>query len=474
MSARLALVALSALGLGGCLGPRTDVEPLLAETAELLGGAPATDGAVLDAPADRWWERFGDPVLDQLVELTLAGNRDLRQAAATVREAEASTRSARGARGPSLDASFAGIRTRSQAPPGNPVYSTLLFPQLTVSWRADLLGRLQSQERASVAELLAAEEDRVALAHSLIAEAARLRVSISLQERRLSLSRDIVASRTSTLETVEGRYERGVGTATAVDVHLARENLAAARAAQPPLERDLQQALFALDVLLGRAPEGSSAPGSLSSPLPSAPPPPAQLPAALLDRRPDLRAARTRLEGAAAGVDVSVAALYPELSFSAALASTGSDLDQAFDPDRFFANLVAGLAGPIFASGRLRADVDAAEARLEALAEGYAAQALRAAREVQDALTAERELRAELAERLRQRDEARMAEDLARDRYARGLQDLLTVLDTERRRATAEEQVLLLRASVWNARIDLHLALGGDWLSQDPSTVSLR
>ena len=317
-----------------------------------------------------------------------------------------------------------------------------------------------------MSELFANDWDRTALAHSLVAQAIRSRIDLSLLARRQNLANDILDSRTNTLEIVEGRYQRGVQTVSAVDVHLARENLASARAALPPLERDRKIAEYALDVLLGELPGSEGSIDALASPLPNVDAPPVGVPLSLLDARPDLIAERFRIEAAAAELDASLAALYPDLTITANAGWGAEEFEDLFSAETLVASLLAGLSMPLFAGGRLEADVDAARARLEANALTYAGLVLQAVREVNDALVTERRRREELVSRINQRDEALAAEELARDRYARGLESLLTVLDTERRRATAEDQVLQLQAQVWSARIDLHLALGGNWFEQ--------
>ncbi len=461
------------LVLAACRSARTDVEDVLPPSEVLVGdawvSAETTAPGELpgELPEALWWKRFEDPALDELVELVLAGNPDLQQAAATLREADARARSALGERRPALDASFQASRSVDDPIGSGRFYNTILRPQLEISWQADLFGRLRSTERARVAEALASESDHRALAHSLVAEAARQRVQVSLLARRVDLTQEVIASRLRTLEIVEARYARGVSAATAVDVHLARENSAAARAALPAFERERAQAFLALDELLGRKPGSGARIEQVAAPLPTVAPPPLGVPADLLDRRPDLEAARLRAEAGAAEVDVSLAALYPDLTLSASGGWLARDLDALVSPDTFVGSIAALLTAPLFSGGRLRADVEVARARLDARAAEYAATVLRALREVEDALVGERLLREELTERTRQRDEARRAEQLARERYSRGLENLLTVLDTERRRASAEDQVLLLEAAVWNARIDLHLALGGDWFPEE-------
>ena len=479
-------LVLAALLVVGCEAQRTNVDDVLPErlTGEAYFAAEAagepgerdpmrpgeSDEAgerLEDHDATRWWTSFEDPVLDELVDAVLAGNLDLAQAAASVREADARARAAHGARFPTIDVDASGSRNRNFFGGIGTFYFTNFTTQASIAWQTDLFGRLRATERARLSDVLATEADRVGVAHSLVEQAVRRRIDVSVLDRRLALARDIVDSRSNTLQIVEGRYERGVRSVSAVDVHLARENLAAARTVLPALERGRQSALFATDVLLGQQPGDGFELETLNAPLPTTPPPPTGVPAQLLDRRPDLIASRMRLEAAAADLDASVAALYPDLTLSASGGWAAEDLEDLFDAETLVANVLAGISAPIFAGGRLEAEVDANRARLESLGYAHASQVLGAVREVNEALISERRLREELEARTEQRDEARLAEELARERYQRGLESLLTVLDTERRRANAEDQLLVLQADVWNARIDLHLALGGDWFVEE-------
>lgn len=326
-----AWIGMLGLVLSACRSARTEVEDALPDLPSLVGEAfvsgessgaaeaPETPGRAgfVEWEAVRWWERFEDSVLEGLVTEVLAGNLDLSVAAARVRETEARARSARGGRGPQADFSVGAGRRVDEPDGGERIYGNRFTPQVGVTWQADLFGRLASAERARVAEVFASEADRLALAHTLVAQTARLRVEISLLERRLSLAQDVVRSRSGTLQTVEGRYERGVSTSSAVDVYQARENLSAARTALPATEGALEQSLFALDVLLGQKPGSGPRPRSLAAPLPVSAPPPIGMPLALIDRRPDLTAARLRLDAAASEVDVTLAARYPDLTLTA-------------------------------------------------------------------------------------------------------------------------------------------------------------
>lgn len=465
MKARALLGGLSVALASSCAvspEPSSELPPTVATEAEAFAGAP--QGLESAAAADgRWWERFEDPATDALVERALANNLDLRAAGARVLEAEARLGAARGARGPALDVSGRAARNFNQRFFISRADIEDWDVNATLSWQADLFGRLRAAQRAQGAAWKAGVFDHEALAHSLVAQVVRGRVALSVGLQRLDVARGVVRSRARTLATVEARYARGVQGSSAVDVRLARENLAAAEAAIPALELALSRAGFALDVVLGARPGTSVADRSLALALPTAPAPPPGVPAALLDRRPDLRAAAYRFTASEAEVDVAVASLWPDLVLSATGGFSALGAGNLLTSDSLYEQIAANLSARLFASGQLRAEVRAAEARFAAQTAEYAASVLNAVREVEDALAAERRLREQLAFVRTQRDEAVRAEQLARDRYGRGLESLLVVLETERRQIAATDSFLRLSESVWNARIDLHLALGGDW-----------
>jgi multidrug efflux system outer membrane protein len=190
---------------------------------------------------------------------------------------------------------------------------------------------------------------------------------------------------------------------------------------------------------------------------------PLGLPAELLDRRPDLRQSEMRLASATYGVGVAVADLYPSLSLTASGGTASDTLNDLVSSDTLVYNLVANLVGPLFTGGQRRAAVDAARARMEQAAASYAGAVLQALREVEDALVMEAAVREQLRYNTQRVADARSANRIASDRYQRGVESLLYVLETERRLRLAEEAWISTQADLWNVRIDLFLSLGGDW-----------
>jgi NodT family efflux transporter outer membrane factor (OMF) lipoprotein len=260
---------------------------------------------------------------------------------------------------------------------------------------------------------------------------------------------------------VERRYSSGV--VQALDLRLARENLASAESAEVAVEGALEQARLALDLLLGRRPgTGDELPPTLPL-LPDLEPVPPGLPADLLDRRPDLLEAEMQLAAATSRVGIALADLYPSLTLTGSAGTRSDSLSDLASTDGLIYNAVASLLGPIFTGGQRRAQVEAARARVEQAAASYAEAVLVALREVEDALVANATARRQVELATRRVEEARAADRISRDRYQRGVQPMLAVLETERRLRAAEEALITAQSDLWLARVDLFLALGGDW-----------
>lgn len=461
-------VTLALLGAtAGCT-----VGPEAKRPESIAGGAGSFVGpqARTTPEVARWWTTFDDGTTNALVERALAHNNDLRAAGASVIEAQALLAVAQGRRLPQVSANFSRSRTQNSfSLPAGRVQTLDSTYDLggVVTWQADLFGRLRRLQQGALADLNATAANRQAVEHTVIAQTVRARAQVATLTRLLSIARDNTASFVEVEQLIEHRYDRGV--ATAVELRLARENLMANKAREPQLEYQLRAAQLALDVLVGRQPGTGEDPGDTLDPLPPLAQPAVGLPAALLDRRPDLRAAEFRHFAEIAGEGAAVADLLPDISISASGGWRSDRPRDLVDGDTLVWSLLSELAWKVWAGGSLRAQVDASRARVERTAAEYAQQVLIAMQEVEEALVREETARRAHDLRVQQVVEARQAERLARQRYERGVENLLTVLETEQRRREAENAQVLEQQTLWNARVDLHLALGGDWTPDEPA-----
>lgn len=414
----------------------------------------------------RWWEQFGDETTCVLVTEALENNYDLQAAAARVLQGQALLAEARGQRWPDISYNFNRSRNKTSFNFSGARFSNLSTTyshDFTVSYLVDLFGKLRRQERAAWAELLAAKANEHALANAVISNVVKARVDIATTQRALAIAQANTKNWERSLEIIERRYSRGL--VGPLDVRLARENLAASRASEIIIELSLAKAQNALDVLLGRRPgTGEELPQSLSE-LPDLTPVPLGLPALLLDRRPDVRAAELALEASNEQIGVSIAQLYPDLTLTGAWGRSADRWRDIWKDETEVYSAVMRIVQPIFRGGQLLARVDGSKARYEELASNYAKTVLTALREVEDALVREQLLQRRLTALQLRYDEAVAAERLANERYLRGVERLITVLETERRRRIAENELNNVKGNLWGGRVDLFLALGGDWTS---------
>ncbi|HJN43324.1 MAG: transporter [Acidobacteria bacterium] len=431
-----------------------------------------------DAPDFGWWRDFGDAALDDVVLAALEENYDLQAAAARLEQAAADSRIAAADLQPTVQAGLNGSRRKQNfigfPIPGseNQVLSTV-FTNYGVSvdttWEADLWGRLRSGARAALADLQSRAADLRGAQLSITGQTVKTWFAIAEAEQQLRLAEASVASFSTSSDQVRGRFEQGLR--PALDVRLSLSNLANAEALRAQRRQQLDATTRQLDVLLGRYASGAR---STPSTLPDTPPAiPGGLPADLVSRRPDLVAAERRIAAASQRLHVARTELYPRLSLTGNTGTATSALADLVDGDFGVWSLLGNLLQPVFQGGRLRAGVDRAEARAAEELATYANTALNAYAEVETALAAEEFL----ADRERHLEtsveQSRAAEDLAEDRYRTGLDDYITVLESQRLALQAEGDLIAARRQRLENRVDLYLALGGgfDELAA-PVTVS--
>lgn len=474
------LPLLPALALVGC----TRKPPVVSHDPGLtMPAAWTADTSRSGEVGEAWWQDFGDPGLAAAVARALQNNRDLKAAAARVEIAVLEAEIAGAGGLPQMAGTFSGNRRRQNfigfpIPGGERrVLSstfTTLGASLNVSWEADLWGRIGAGEVAALAATDAETAVLAASRLSLAGQVSKAWFSLAEINRQIALAERTIESYRGSANWIRLRYESGLR--PSIDLRLALANVASAEALLAQRREQRQRLLRSLEVLLGAYPSGTLSPPSQ---LPSLPPdPPAGLPADLLSRRPDLVAAERRLTAADASIVQSRAALYPSLSLSGSGGSSSRALADLLDGDFGVWSLVAGLAQPIFQGGRLRNQIEISRLRAREALEQWAGAVLRALSEVESALAAERDLTEQLARVTGSVTQARAALGLAEERYRRGVGDVLTVLESQRRLLDGETQLLTLRRLQLDNRVDLHLALGGGFpppqlrLSPDPLSSS--
>lgn len=473
---RFIFCALLSLLLTGCtLGPVYERPTTLANSASRYHHAPGNaEKEAPPYPAKAWSRTLSDLLLDTWIDQLLAQNLDLRATAERVIQAREQVRITGGDLWPNARFNGGGSRGFSPSPLQNNsrLYNTEANAGLSLSWQVDLFGKVRQAVASANYSALASGENYRALQHSLIAELVKRRADIALLQQELKVQEDIVSSRTRTLDTLSRRYQLGVRGVSVVDVYSAEENVASARAQRSTLEQKLHNTLLSIDALLNQTPGSASetlstfkrrAPSRSFPALSSTIAPIPGLPAALLDQRPDIRGSELLSMASNANISVAIANLLPDLTLSANRGFVNDQFGGLLDNSNAVGSIVGLINSRLFEGGRLKAGVRLRESQARESALRYAETVLNALVEVESALVNERLLWDQVNHLERSVSFSRRAEIHAQERYQRGITSLLQLLDVQRRRQSAEQNLLATRRAAWRARVDLHLALGGDW-----------
>ena len=447
----------------GCATAPLEDHPALGPDVPAAWTARGDTGA---PPAPAWWTDFGDPALDDVVDAALRQNYDLQAAASRLEQALADSRIAGADLQPQLQVGLNGSQ-RKQNFIGFPipgaedrVLSTVFTNygvSLDLTWEADLWGRLRAGARAALADLQSRAADLRAAQLSLAGQTTKAWFAIAEAGQQLRLAEASVDSFRASAEQVRERFEQGLR--PALDVRLALSNLATAEALREQRGQQLDAAVRQLEVLMGLYATGSIA---MPADLPAAPALiPGGLPAELVRRRPDVVSAERRIAAARQRLRVAQRDLYPRISLTASTGTATGELKDLIKRDFGVWTLLGNVIQPLLQGGRLRAAVDRAEARAAEELAVYANTALQAFSEVETALAAEEYLVQRERYLAVSAEESRAAEIIADDRYRSGLDNYITVLESQRLALQAEGDLIAARRQRLENRVDLYLALGG-------------
>ncbi len=468
MTRALAMVG-AALTLAGCTlhqpvaRPRAPVG-LPEQYAQTVGDEPVVDE---EAVPDRWWVAFGEPELIGLVDQALARNFQLGAAWARVAQAEALVQGQSSAWWPQISAQLDVSRRRQVVVFGQlgrqEFEVNALGLSVPVSYELDLWNRVGSQVAAAGLDVLASRDDVEALAMTVAANVVETYLSI-VQQR--ALRRVLDEQRESNevyLELVTLRFTHGLG--SAVDVYQQRQLLAATDAQISQIEGSETVARQQLAVLVGRSPDAFvDQIGALPEPteLPALPPlPRAGLPSELLLRRPDVRAARRRVEAADWRLAAAIADQYPSFRFNASIGVSSPSIEDLLNS--FVWSIAGSLLAPVLDGGRRAAEVRRNRAVVQERLQQFAQTLLTAVLEVESALAQERQALIQVDNLQTQLDAARATLRESRRRYAEGLSDYLPVITALQSVQRIEQSQLAAYRQLLSNRIQLARALGGAW-----------
>jgi multidrug efflux system outer membrane protein len=428
----------------------------------------------------QWWTVFGDSALNTLEQQALAANHDLEAAAARLKQARALQQGARSDLFPHIDAGFGPMRQRTSNaseglspddpnPPG-----TLWRAQASVSYEADLFGRVSSTVNAATADEQQSEALFRSVQLALQADVAQAYYQIRQLDAQARLYDQTVALREQTFQLMQRRYAAGdIGE---LDVARATTELASAQSESLGVARQRATAEHALAILLGQAPADFS---FAADPLQRvAVNIPAGLPSSLLERRPDIAAAERAMAAANARVGAAKSAFFPRLDITGALGYESSELGNLFQwSSRSF--LLGPLVGtlfslPIFDGGARQAGLDRARAKYEEDVAVYRQTVLIAFKEVEDNLANLRILAQQTQVQDQAVDAAAHAARLLHSQYREGSISYLDVIDGDRVLLQQQRTAVQLDAERARAAVNLIRAIGGGWDSPPKPAVALK
>jgi NodT family efflux transporter outer membrane factor (OMF) lipoprotein len=422
-----------------------------------------------DASRGKWWEVFGDPLVNDLEEQVTVSNQTIAQAEAQFRGARAAARGARSALFPTLTAGALAGRSlsssnRSSAVPGvqPPTVNDFQAP-LDLTYEIDVWGRIRRSLEANVASAQASAADLENVRLFLHAELASDYFLLRGLDAQKQLLDTAAAAYQKALDLTVNRYNQGV--VSGVDVAQAQTQLFSTRAQAVDLAVSRAQLEHAIAILVGRAPgDFAIAP----SPGGGTPPPiPAAVPSELLERRPDIAASERRVASANAQVGVAKAAFFPTLLLAATGGFEAASIARWFNwPSRFW-SLGASLIGTVFDGGKRKAASEQAVASYDAAVAVYRQDVLTAFLEVEDNLAALRLLSEEAALQADAVTAAERALTLARNRYQGGITTYLEVVVAQSVALTNERVSVEIATRRMTASVNLVKALGGGWRASD-------
>lgn len=424
-----------------------------------------------------WWKQFADPVLDELIEVSLKENNDLRIAAARVEEFVGRYWVGRSGLFPQIYGGGSAGRQRLTERGASTVPETTDNPSdfyqagLSGSWEIDVWGRLRRLNEAARADLLSSEEGRRSVILTLVTSVANAYVSLRDLDRQLQVTEHTVRLREESYRLFNLRFEGGIISELELSQVKSEYELALSRI--PLLQKQIAFQENALSVLLGRNP-GPIPRGKTIDEL-TLPTVPAGLPSDLLERRPDIRQAEQDLIAANARIGAAKALYFPTISLTGLFGWSSTDLSNLFAGPSQAWSWAGSFTAPIFTGGAITGNYKSAQAFQQQALFRYQKAIQNAFREVDDALVGQKRTREQLSSQRKQVDTLKDYARIARLRYEEGYTSYIEVLDAERSLFNAELSQTEVQGVLFRALVDLYKAMGGGWIDEaDKMTVTER
>ena len=407
-----------------------------------------------------WLDDFNDDALKQLVEKALKKNFSLKAASERLKAFEARYQITRANNKPDLNLGLSSTRRRQKLNNGKTDISSSYELGFTSRWELDLWGRLEALNLKAGSEYEATIADLDAVRLSLAASISRAWFEALSLSEQVRLTQESLKTFEKSQEIIEERYQRGI--ITALDVHLGRTNLANAKRELLVTQKAHEETIRGLKILLGEYPSHTLK-GQPELPALAQSVIPIGLPANLIERRPDLVAARKRLDATFYENENVKKNLLPSLSITGRFGTASDKFEDLLDADRLIGSLTGELIQPLFNSGKLKAEQKQKIAEYQEELAEYSETVLNAFLEVENSLAAESSLKKQEHVQEKATRESSAAEELALDQYSNGVEDIITLLTAQRSTLTAKIRLAELKKSRLQNRVAIYLAIGGEF-----------
>jgi multidrug efflux system outer membrane protein len=424
------------------------------------------DKEAKDLANTAWWGQYNDPVLNELIEIALRENKDLKVAVARIGQFVGQYVTTRASFFPQFGVGASGGMQRVTETGLPPIPSSVKNPNdvwsvfLNGNWEIDIWGKIRRATEAARAGILGSEEGRRTVILSLVAAVASAYIDLRDADREMEISRKTAEAYKESLRIFELRFKEGFSSSIEVNMIKAEYEQALSRISF--YEKTIPQLENALSILLGRNP-GPIPRGKTLDEL-ALPDVPAGLPSALLGQRPDIRLAEQDLIAANAQIGVAKSLYYPAISLTAAFGYSSTDLSKLFRARSQAWSAAVPLVAPIFTAGAIKGQVKFAEARQQELVVRYQQVIQIAFREVDDSLVEQKQTRPQLEALGRQVAALKEYARLAQMRFDEGYTSYLEVLDANRSLFNAELIQAQTKAVLFRSFVSLYKAMGGGWV----------
>ena len=468
ISSRGIAISALALSLAACQsmrGPEPVVNTAIPESFASYSNASGTSIA-----EQGYKDFFADPRLLQVIDMSLANNRDLRTAALNIQKAQQQYQISENNQLPTIGASGSAVRQVTPSRDPNNPYSTYQVGLGLTAYELDFWGRVRSLKDAALDSYLATQSSRDATQISLIGQVTQAWLNYSFASAQLKLAEQTLKAQQESFNLNKKRFDVGID--SEIPLRQAQISVETARNDVANYKTQIAQAQNLLNLLVGQTVPQNLLPQQQISQITKQSALSAGLPSDLLNNRPDIKAAEYQLSAAGANIGAAKAQLYPTISLTGSAGYASTDLSNLFKAGNAAWSIGPNISLPIFDWGTRKANIKISETDQKIALANYEKSVQSAFREVNDALATRANIGDRLTAQRRLVDATNTTYKLSNARFRAGIDSYLTVLDAQRSAYSAEQGLLLLQQANLNNQVELYKTLGGGLKANTSDTVT--